>query len=40
MTSIGKATATFTVLPKGQVTKKPVGAPQTGGGFTAAQFVS
>lgn len=31
--------ATFTVLPKAQVPTKPVGAPQTGGGFTATDLV-
>ncbi|MEV6609118.1 hypothetical protein [Kutzneria sp. NPDC051319] len=35
----GKVTATFTVLPKAQVPTKPVGAPQTGGGFTATDLV-
>ena len=41
----GKASTTFTVRPKAatpptkpQVPAKPVGAPQTGGGFTATDF--
>ncbi|MFC0543920.1 hypothetical protein [Kutzneria chonburiensis] len=37
-TSSGKASTTFTVLPKAQVPTRPVGAPQTGGGFTATDF--
>jgi len=38
-TSTGKVTALFTVLPKAQVPTRPVGAPQTGGGFTATDLV-
>jgi hypothetical protein len=39
MTPSGSATATFTGLGKAQAPVKPVGAPRTGGGFTATDIV-